>query len=444
MLDTYLLLGDTEIANHARLDAYLQSVGSPLTTREACGCPTFTAQLVGDQPYTTPQADAAPWWDPNVPASAEFAGLMVLEVAGLGDHPVKRTVTTAVAGGAALGPPRVQPRTIVVTALVLGSTCCGVDYGLNWLARALEGCGTPKCGDCPSAACGGTDLTVYNCCPSESLDVEEFTARHRRTLRRVALVDGPTVVARAGDGCTTGDGCSTGADILTVEFTLTAATPWLWADPVPILDAAIPRDSSNNCIQWCVHPSANCPGPCALAACPEPPVLCSDPTCRTPTPPSPPPPDTCFCQALAPDVQCFDLDRSSRARWFPDAPVIVIDAGAAALRRLTVTFYERTAAQAGMTCAQIADAGRCAPHSVYHAAYVPGGGTLTLDGQVGRATVTCQGVTETSPDVFGRDGAPPSWRLLECNAFCVCISSDPLFTPAADATVSISLSARGS
>ncbi|NED79499.1 hypothetical protein G3I76_05245, partial [Streptomyces sp. SID11233] len=67
MLEWYLTLGGTEIANHARLSRYLETVGSPLTEASPCGCETFDAALVGDEPYTTPEEDAAPWWDPDVP-----------------------------------------------------------------------------------------------------------------------------------------------------------------------------------------------------------------------------------------------------------------------------------------------------------------------------------------------------------------------------------------
>ncbi|MDP4501079.1 hypothetical protein [Nonomuraea turcica] len=478
MIADYLALGGVELVNSARLRAYLETVGSPLTgaPEDVCGCPTFTAEAVGDAPYTTPEDDDAPWYDPDVPESADFAGLLVLRVDGLDDHPVRRTVTGAVAGGAALGPARVQPRTITVTALLLGATCCGVEYGMHWLAQALEGC--------DSAGCSGDCLTVYNCCPPEEMDPEEFNARHRRTLRRVALVDGPRVVARNGDGCATGE-CSIGADILTVEFVLTAATPWLWADPLPMLDVAAPGDDGTACVTWCVHggpaappktlcvelgevcppgstavpfgdggvcetawPDAEpvddpCSGTCRLAACPDPVSACADPSCMPPAPPVPTPPDTCFCEAVAVNSACYELDLTSRPAWSPDAPMIIVEAGSSDLRRLTITFYERTDDNADLTCEEVADADRCTPHSVYHVGYVPAGGVLTLDGQIGRAYVECGGVCESSGSVWGRDGNPPSWRLLDCDRYCVCVTTDALFPPAADAAVSIALSGRG-
>ncbi|MFD4314978.1 hypothetical protein [Streptomyces sp. NPDC058548] len=480
MLEHYLELGGVEIANSARLAAYLDTVGSPLDSVGVCACPTFDASLIGDEPYVSPEADGAPWYDPDVPESADFAGLMVLTVDGLDDHPVTRTVTRSAAGSAALGPARVLPRTITVTALVLASSCCGASYGLRWLAQALAGC---------TGGCEGDHLTLFNCCPSEddAQDPDAFARRHRRTLRRVALVQGPNVPARHGDGCSTGGSCgAAGADVLTVEFVLTAATPWLWTDPVIVLDAPAPFDDGTECITWCVHRNPldpidpvcmelgeSCPpgavsvemaeGTCAdgavawldrdelnlpcdkacrLKSCPDTSAQCSDPTCRTPTPPVAPPPETCFCNAIAVNEEWHELDLSTWPRWFGATPIITVSAGSQDLRRLTITFYERRPEHAGLTCEEVTELERCAPHSVFEVAYVPAGGILTLDGQIGRAMVDCGGVTESSPDAFGPGGGPLAFPLLECDQYCVEIAADAIYTPAEDATVTIALSGR--
>ena len=45
-----------------------------------------------------------------------------------------------------------------MTALVLGSTCCGVDYGLRWLGEVLQGWGTGGCdSDCLAVYIYGRD-----------------------------------------------------------------------------------------------------------------------------------------------------------------------------------------------------------------------------------------------------------------------------------------------
>lgn len=444
MLRDYMTIGGTEIYNSARLRAYLETVGSPLSSapEDVCGCPAFTAAHAGDAPYTTPGQDGAPWYDPAVPESAEFAGLLVLDVQGMDEHPVRRAVTTAVVGGAALGPRREQPRTITVTALLLGATCCAVEYGLHWLGQALEGCGD-------GGGCDGRDVTVYNCCPAEDLQPEAFDARHRRTLRRVALVEGPRVIARAGDGCSAGE-CSVGADILEVEWVMTAATPWLWTDPVPVLDVAVPTDDGGSCITWCLHggpgplPGA-CEGTCHLADCPDLTVGCADPYCQPPPPPVPVQPDTCFCRAVAVNEACYELDLTGQTSWSAHALMVTIGAGSSDLRRLTIAVYERTGEHDGLSCEEIAELERCDPHQVIEVGFVPAGGVLTLDGQIGRALVECGGVRESSTDVYGRDGSPVSWRLLDCrrSRYCLCITADALFLPALDATVEVAVTGRG-
>lgn len=525
MLEDYLEIGSVEVANHARLHAYLSSVSSSLTWGNVCRCPTFEAAALGDPPYVSPEVDPAPWWDPDVPASAEYAGFLVLSVEGLDSWPMTRTVTNAVGGGGAFGRARVQAREITVQGLILGASCCGVEYGLHWISEALAGCA--------ETGCGGDCLTLYLCCPPERVVDEEspgspedspddspgddspgdspgwdpwespwdpdeepegisraeYNRRYRRTLRRVALTEGPQVVSRVGDGCGPGGACGSrgggGADIITVEFTLTAATPWLWTDPTVVLDAPVPRDDDTECVIWCVHsdepPETLCvdltvtpcdprtsipveftddPTPCAvawpaveppedpcgvcrLASCPDPRAACADPSCSPAAPPVPEPPATCFCSAIAVNTACYELDLSGRAGWSADAPMITVRAGESDLRRLTITFYERLDEHEGMTCEQVAANMRCNPHSVYEIGFVPAGATLTLDGQIGRALVECEGVCETSTSVWGASGSPPSWRLLDCDRYVVEIAADAIFLPAEDASLTIAVSGRG-
>ncbi len=435
--DFYLNFGGVEVANAARLEAYLRSVGSPLTSQGACGCPTFTAATLEELPYTTPDDpdSPAPWYDADVPQSAEFAGIMILDLAGLDDFPVQRTVTGGISGGGAIGPSRALPRPITVTALVLGATCCGVDYGLHWLGQVLQGCTSGDCdGDC---------LQVYNCCPGQDMTPAEFQAKHRRTLRRVALVDGPKVTARAGDGCGTGQ-CQTGADILTVEFVLSAAVPWLWTDPVPMIEVTPPLDVDNSCVEWCVHPAgdAGCPGGCRFADCPDPTAACADTRCATELPPLPGQPlNTCYCLPLASERACYEMDLTGRPNWSSDVPVVTVRSGSSELRNLTIEIYEQS--DPTLTCEETADLNRCNPHSFWHVSFVPAGGAVTIDGQTGRATVECGGVCESSPDVYGRDGMPSTYNLLECASYCVCLSTDLQSPPALDAVVTVNVSGRG-
>ncbi|MFF4292079.1 hypothetical protein ACFY0N_00310 [Streptomyces vinaceus] len=445
MFTDFLALGGVEIANSTRLNAYLgpDGVGSPLTSYGACMCPTLTPTILGEEDgaYTTPAADNAPWYDPDVPESNEFAGLMVLSVEGMDDNPVRRSYTTAVSGGASIGPRRVQPRVITVTGILLGSTCCGVEYGLHWLGEALAGC--------TGGACDGDCMTVYSCCPGEEdLTPELFNDRYRRTIRRVALVDGPNVVSRQGTGCKSGE-CTLGADIITVEFILVAGTPWLWTDTMPVLEVPVRPDADDECPVWCIvdkgaEPGVGCDSCCRLGTCPDPVLSSTDAGCQLPTPPpSPQAPDSCFCLPMAATRVCYELDLTDRPNWSEDVPMIIVRAGLEPVQRLTISFYERSPNDVGLTCDQISDMKRCEAHSVYHVQHVPAGTALTIDGQVGRGVVECGTTCETSPYLFGQDGAPPVFTPLNCATYCVCIETDSMSPPASDALITIGLSGRG-
>ncbi|MFD3848198.1 hypothetical protein ACFWVB_20195 [Streptomyces microflavus] len=465
----YFTIGGVEVANAARLNAYLETeaVGSPLTQASVCVCPTLTAEVLGDEPYVDPATDDAPWYDASVPESAEFAGFLVLSMEGLDEFPVRRSVTNAITGGGVLGPARVLPRTIVVTGILLGATCCGVEYGWHWLQEVLQGC--------TGQQCGGDCMDLFACCPAEEMTEAEFQSAHGRRLREVALVDGPRVTDRIGNGCTAGGECSSGADILTVEFTLVAATPWLYTDPLPVLSTFLPLDESGDCITWCLKGGPTvcievssgciigapvvaagscgdvewpvddypCASVCRLAACVDATESCSDSACQPPAPPTVAELGTCFCVPLAVERDCYDVDLTGQPAWSVDTPTFTIIAGSKEVRNVRITVYERTEKEVALTLDQLTALKRCSPLAEFIVTYVPAGGTLTLDGQVGRALISCGGRCQTSPDVYGADGGPVVFPRMDCARYVVCIETDVMNPPAPEAMFTLSLSGRG-
>ncbi|HUW00731.1 MAG TPA: hypothetical protein VMW08_00125 [Acidimicrobiales bacterium] len=166
-----------EIWNNDRVLHYLQGdplglTGSPpvnglkhKTTRVEvnCGCttlrPLYCEKGSGtDGAYRSPELDGAPWYDPDVPESAEFAGLIVETIEGF-DSVVRRTVTDAAIRGGSLGPQRLGARTLTVTGWLRAKTCCAAEYGLRWLEAALTG------GACDDCALG--ELSMFRCCPPD-------------------------------------------------------------------------------------------------------------------------------------------------------------------------------------------------------------------------------------------------------------------------------------
>lgn len=474
MLKDYASANGTEVWNLARTEAYLTNVGSPFDTGpELCSCDTLTAANL-EAPgaaYTTPgdPLHPAPWFDADLPVSSEFLGFMPLTVTGTNDNPRARTVTNAVGGGGVFGPVRVQPRTMTVQGVLLGTSCCGVDYGMQYLTEVLSACS--------GGACDGDCFEMFDCCPTELLTNVQLDAAHKRTFRRTALVSGPTEVDRRSTGSCSRGNCS-GGDLVTVEFVLVAATPWAWTDPTPLLDVAWPSTGTGPCVTWCFPDALDsdcilwdlsgsgactgswtlsagfwcmdvltadaCPGEtCFNADCVAAADACADPLRPVTAPPQPSAPTAPFCVPLAPERAFYSIDLSTRPTWSTDVPIITISAGSTALRNVHVAFYEKPTGTT-LTCAQIAEAERCAPVNDFYITFVPAGGAVTIDGQTGRATMDCAGDCRAASTVFGSsDGGPLVVNTLDCAEYCVMLEDDPIFPPAADASFELSISGRG-
>lgn len=454
MLTDYMSVGGQELWNVPRLQAYLENVGSPFSTgSQVCGCSTLTPAMLGEEAqlgdpggiprYNTPILDPAPWYDVDTPSSADYLGFLPLSVTGLEDNPRARNVTNTVGGGGIFGPQRELPRTVTVTGLIIGASCCGSEYGLHYLTEALAGCTGDTCdGDC---------IEMFNCCPDAAMTRAAFVAQHRRTFRRTALVSGPTVTDRVGSGggCARG-ACGANGDIIQVEFVLVMASPWAWTDPTPLLDVDLPSTGTGDCIEWCLSPSRalisstrTCKtGECQHKPCTSAVNACADPRNPVVAPPTPATPDAGFCVPIGSDRACYTIDLSDRPQWADDAPIITLSAGSKELRNVIISVYEKQEGTT-LTCDQIADASRCAPVDRYVITYLPANGTITLDGQVGRATTECEGQCRTASTVFGTlDGGPVQIKPWKCAQYCFCIEVDPLFPPASDASVSVSVSGR--
>lgn len=445
MITDYASVGGQELWNTLRLQDYLTNVGSPFTSGTAlCGCDTLTAAMLGqDTPYQTPVLDPAPWYDPDHVVTNDFLGFMPLSVTGLGDNPRARNVTGAVGGGGVFGPSRELPRTITVTGLLIGATCCGAEFGMHYLAEVLAGC----CGD----SCDGDSFEMFNCCPSATMTRAQFLATSRRTFRRTALVSGPTETGRVGTGggCARGT-CGVAGDIIQVEFVLVAGAPWPWTDPTELLSVGLPIGGSGDCVDWCVtvgdpvtDPVCGLGEDCLHASCSITVDTCVDPLNPIPAPPVPSQPDAGFCIPLAPERACYTLDLSTRPAWASDVPIITIAAGSTALRNVRITLYERPDTTP-LTCDQIAEADRCDPADDFYITFIPANGAITIDGQTGRALLECGGECRSASTVYGdQDGGPLSVRDLTCARYCLCIETDPLFPPAADANLTLSISGKG-
>ena len=156
----YFMFGGTELMNATRTEAYAKhfNVGwfRPIYNEVAL------SWLLGENRYTTPLQDDAPWTDPDNLDSYDFYGVYPLEVTGIEDGTTDATVVESVIDGGYIGRTRKKTRTVVFSAVLTGASECAVEYGHRWLRSVLTG------GPCFNQAygqCGGVDLCYLSCPP---------------------------------------------------------------------------------------------------------------------------------------------------------------------------------------------------------------------------------------------------------------------------------------
>lgn len=409
MIPEYLDLGCTEIVNTARAAAYAEA--ACLLT--ACDpCPGL-AQAIADAPYADPSTDPAPWYDPSLPESANFLGLMGLSVSGYSASTLTRTPVQLVGDGAALGVGRRTHRELAYTVLLLALDECALAYALEWLAAALSGA---PCGD----ACGGAELGAFACCPTGD------GARELRHLYGVALLDGPQVTQTTyfPDGI-----------IAQVTFTLAVSVPWIFREPL---------DTGTDWVTLAAGTELTFDPDETYSECLEATPCLDDPTCPPPPLPvrAPVPVDPCY--PTGEDTfyrSVIALKPVDQPEWLEAVPVLELETGGSALRRLIVRFW---ANPLGSDCQTVADP--CAACTDIQIPYLPAGSTLTVDGRTQTAQVECPqgalGTATSTPTLYGPRGGSFDWPTFACpTGLCIEILSTTAST-AADARARVLLVPR--
>jgi hypothetical protein len=414
----YLCFAGSEIANNCATVAYARGGYSNFDVRD-CGCCEGFALGALETEFSTPAGDNQPWIDAKEPDSADFAGLLITDITGLDTAPFERTVIDVVGGGAVLGRGRYGARTIVVTGVLIGGSCCAVDYGLRWLASALRGSCDTTTG---SSRCAGDDLIFYTCCPEVCEDAPGFTtvqacfAPYKRTLHRVALTSGPEIIATQGTGC----GCCQSCPVQTVQFTLTAGEPYAYSDPMVITEATALEPMASDCPVWVKVPKGTA---CAQAnECADPPDCALDPLCPQPVaPPSVPTVfNPCSCIPLERSTACVNVPANTISVNAEGVPIIEVFAGMTALRNVVVQIFTNPQ---GLPADQLDPCSACSTVTV---AYIPPSGTLTLDGTTKKATITCPGSSPTPANtIIGGANQPFSWPTFDCGGvmYTVCVTA---------------------
>jgi hypothetical protein len=207
----YGVFGEQELWNNLRFYKYItDGYGDSSLTIKAPKCDRLPALYGDDGIYTNPVTDMAPWYNPDIEESGEFAGIYVQSVAGFDNLGFRDLVTTPF--GTSASRRNLDPKTLTVTAILTGNTCCSVQYGYRWLlARLLE----RNCEDGKEVSF----LSMYDCCPTADeafgLDDQELIDKYLRTMYNVRVAKDPTIVDRLGNCC--GDGCT--STTLVVQWT---------------------------------------------------------------------------------------------------------------------------------------------------------------------------------------------------------------------------------
>ena len=432
----YCLGNETELWNNQRVLDYL--VGDPNTfvqpmrnraqfINRSASCAGLN-DVVCNPPgatgrYQSPEIDDAPWYDPQVPESKDFAGLFVEEIVGF-DSVVDRSVTEGAIYGGALGPLRLGSRKLTVTGYLFAKTCAGAEYGLGWLNEALIG--SSGCIDC---ALG--EFYLLASCPAESpADPLDYT----RLMLRTGLVDGPKVVDRFGTCC---NAC--GYTTLKVQFTIASEVPYVFSD----LRYALFEEPFSGGVVEEYEFDAFC-NDC-------PPVVDNtfQPDCGPafiPRPASFSVIDECYCDPWCVNLLCTTVEVLSD--WNTATTVVQIATGSGDMRNLKIRAYENAAAAVGVDCPCVDihhdEYWKCRqPCATVEVGRLPSGSVLTIDSRTRVASLKLPGGQTqsalrylTSPGAGGFDW----FDLPQCSTYCFVVTAE--CGVAGDATLTIASSGK--
>lgn len=386
----------TEIINSARLSRYLATSGCANGAPPICvPCPELVAE-VSDPPFFSPEVDGAPWVDPATPVSAEFLGVGGIDIEGLWMQPYQ------VVDG-------VIVRDMSIRVVLAGRSEAAVSYGLAWLAQALNG------SYCPTGSCIGGELCVAVACPTETAPDPV------RTLVDVIALEKPQVVQIWA---------SSGITWWEVEFVLRARNAGMYQDAQIQLGFSVASGEVETVNLIEVYEGCGEVAPCA-----------TDPECpRPPVPEIPQPPiDACYPQDdFQAHRQIASVANMAVPSWLELVPVITIAAGGAALRNVTVRFYQNPL---GLSCSDLIAVDPCTACTDITVLYVPPGGETLIDGRVSRAQTNCIGGDVDVPSLYGPGGRTFNWPSFSCG-YGLCVEVLAASGADAEAMVSVDLYTR--
>lgn len=205
--DGWVTFNETELFNLSRTVQLAESLGIDsvwITPESVAWIQTALAGVDYDD------ITEAPWYDPDYPASTEFAGILPLSFPGLDDSTRESTPVEYITDGGNPGRARNATLPLVANVAIVASTDRGAEFGKRWLNRLLRG------GSANSSTCSGADLTYFR--------TAEVTAEtvHRRNVK---MTRAPSITRKRSADCNV---------VWLATFTLTAGDPYEYGEPVPM------------------------------------------------------------------------------------------------------------------------------------------------------------------------------------------------------------------
>lgn len=223
----WMSLAGQEVFNVDRSMTYLHANAPALQLAGCDECHTLALAL-GDSPYkNNPVDDPAPWIAADEPDLNDFYGFIPMTMEGLYDSTVEVEVTQSIGHGGTTSTPRMATREIRVTGVLIAGTRIALTKSRGWLRGTLGGSGCNDAGDC-----GGDDMCFMADCPDSLGQADEY----QRTIKDVVLSAGPTMLQPYGQ-------LPSGVWMDSVEFTLTAGTPWIYGQ-VDFLGSSLGTDGT--------------------------------------------------------------------------------------------------------------------------------------------------------------------------------------------------------
>lgn len=209
MFSGYMAINGTEIINSARTKAYADAHLPGISVK--CSHPALRIALAHNE-YTSPQTDAAPWYNALRPSSSRFYGFFPVKIEGASDSTQKVESQELLRDGAVHVSPRYEARDIRVVVVGMAADDEALADGVEWLKDVLENAG---CRD--GLGCVGREVNMFHAAPSTTSDAFSM----RRTFYSVAVTSGPLekVVLPSKVGA-----------MKQYEFVLSAGIPWAFTD----------------------------------------------------------------------------------------------------------------------------------------------------------------------------------------------------------------------